>query len=267
MEIQYYQVDAFTSKPFFGNPAAVCPLHHWLEDGVMQLIAFENNLNETAFMVDKGGYYELRWFTPTVEVDLCGHATLASAFVIFEYLDCCATEVKFNTKSGPLIVEKREDGLMSMDFPLLDPKPVQMPEKIVAALGKKPVEMLASKDIVAVYESPEDIMDIAPDMRLLSKCEAESVIVTAPGDDYDFISRCFAPNVGIPEDPVTGSAHCSLTPYWAKRFNKDKLHAFQASQRGGELFCELAGDRVIISGQAVCFLKGTIIINDLNCLV
>lgn len=267
MEIQYYQVDAFTSKPFFGNPAAVCPLHHWLEDPVMQLIAFENNMNETAFMLDMGDHYELRWFTPKVEVDLCGHATLASAFVIFEYLDCCATRVEFRTKSGMLSVEKDEGGLMSMDFPSLVPAPSQVPEQLVAALGKRPKEVLVSTDIVAVYDSPEDVMDIIPDMRLLSRLDADGVIVTAPGADYDFISRCFAPKVGIPEDPVTGSAHCSLTPYWAGRLGKNELHAFQASQRGGELFCELKGDRVKISGHAVCYLKGTIAVSDLQCLV
>ncbi|MGE4556110.1 MAG: PhzF family phenazine biosynthesis protein [Desulfovibrionaceae bacterium] len=257
MELDYYQVDAFSSKVFFGNPAAVCPLSEWLDDGLMQLIAAENNLPETAFFVSSGDRFELRWFTPKTEIDLCGHATLATAHVIFDLMGFHGGCLFFDTKSGELSVEKK-NGLLSMDFPSWRPKPIPMAERIVHSLGAKPARLLASRDVLAVFDDPEQVVALEPDMRLLAQCDATCVIATAPGKDYDFISRVFAPAVGIPEDPVTGSAHCTLTPYWAERLGKRELHAFQASERGGELFCKEKGDRVEVAGYAACYMKGTI---------
>ena len=259
MELSYYQVDAFSSKVFFGNPAGVCPLGQWIEPGLMQLVAAENNLSETAFFVKKGNKFEMRWFTPQAEIDLCGHATLAAAHVIFEFMDYQGERIEFSTMSGPLFVQ-RDGDLLSMDFPLWEPRTVPIPGKLVQALGQKPKELYGTRDLLAVYEDPEDVVTLNPDMRQLAKVDACCIVATAPGVDYDFISRVFAPAMGIPEDAVTGSAHCTLTPYWSKRLKKNRLKAFQASSRGGELFCECAEDRVKIAGHAACYLRGTITI-------
>ena len=261
MELELFQVDAFADRVFSGNPAAVVPLRKWLPDATLQAIASENNLAETAFYLKKGEYYELRWFTPETEVDLCGHATLATAHVLFEhkkYPDAC---IVFETQSGRLFVE-REGGLLSMDFPAWEPKPFPVPERVVRGLGAKPREMWATRDYLAVFDSEEEVRALRPDMGLLAELETICVICTAPGGDYDFISRSFAPGVGIPEDPVTGSSHCTLAPYWSRRLGKKTLTAFQASSRGGELFCEAMGDRVKIAGHAVCYLKGAIRLPD-----
>jgi PhzF family phenazine biosynthesis protein len=257
MKIPIYQVDAFTNKIFGGNPAAVCPLERWIPDDTLQAIAMENNLSETAFFVRKGTIFEIRWFTPTVEVNLCGHATLASAHVIFNHLGYTKPQITFQSKSGELRVKKRSD-LLLMDFPAFNPAPVDPPADLIEGLGQKPLEVLKGRDFFAMYDSEAEIRSLNPDFAMLKKLDCLGIIVTAKGDDCDFVSRFFAPRVGINEDPVTGSAHTLLIPFWAKRLNKNVLHAFQVSKRQGELFCEYLRDRVHIGGQAVTFLKGTI---------
>ncbi len=257
MKIPLYQIDAFTSHLFRGNPAAVCPLDQWLDDEILQAIAAENNLSETAFFVEQDGSYALRWFTPECEVDLCGHATLASAFVLMEYLIPNAKEIQFLSKSGPLKV-KRDGELLALDFPARAPVICQPSDSLVRALGGQPLEILSAMDYLVVYSLEDQVRALKPDMELLRSVDRRGVIVTAPGHASDFVSRFFAPGAGIPEDPVTGSAHCTLTPYWAERLGKNKLHALQVSQRGGELFCELRGERVQIAGRAVPYLQGTI---------
>lgn len=259
MRIPIYQIDAFTSRLFAGNPAAVCPLEEWLEDGVLQAIAAENNLSETAFFVRRQDSYHLRWFTPAVEVDLCGHATLASAYVIFNYLDEASDKVAFDTKSGELVV-RRDGELLSMDFPSRPPVECPLPERLEQALGRHPLATLMSRDLMAVFESEAELRALKPSMDLLAQVEAFAVIVTAPGADSDFVSRFFAPRGGIAEDPVTGSAHCTLVPYWSKRLGKTSLHARQVSPRGGELWCEDRGARVVIRGKAIRFMKGEIVL-------
>ena len=260
MKIPLYQIDAFSNHIFSGNPAAVCPLKEWLEDSLLQAIAQENNLSETAFFVPEGNGYHIRWFTPVAEVDLCGHATLASAFVIFNYFETSSGHVSFNSKSGSLTVVK-EDELLSMDFPSQPPVLCEAPKELLDAIGKEPLEVLCSEDYVAVFSTENDIVELNPDMALLKKLDLRGVIVTARGKNVDFVSRFFAPKFGVNEDPVTGSAHCALTPYWGNKLNKKNLHAYQVSQRGGEIFCKDCGKRVIISGKAVQFMKGSITIH------
>ncbi|HQG30523.1 MAG TPA: PhzF family phenazine biosynthesis protein [Deltaproteobacteria bacterium] len=257
METPIYQVDAFTSTVFSGNPAAVCPLGEWLPDEVMQAIARENNLSETAFFVPEGDSYKIRWFTPEAEVDLCGHATLASAYVILKLLETSRTQVQFFSRSGLLTVSLEAD-LLAMNFPSQLPRPCEIPPMLVSGLGMEPSEILCSEDYFAVYESEDDIKRLEPDMNALCSIGMRGVIVTAPGRDADFVSRFFAPRLGIPEDPVTGSAHCALIPYWSRRLDKKELHARQISRRGGELFCRDLGDRVEISGCAALYMSGTI---------
>ncbi|RLB01765.1 MAG: isomerase [Deltaproteobacteria bacterium] len=258
MEIQIFQVDAFTKHVFKGNPAAVCPLNEWLGDYILQKIAAENNLSETAFFVKKNDIYELRWFTPRTEVDLCGHATLAAAFVIFNFFEDSLHSVTFETMSGKLVVEKEETDLLFMDFPSRRGQPCDLPEELIRALGEEPAEVFLSRDYLVVYESENQIKRINPNMDLLEKLDSLGVIITAPGDEVDFVSRFFAPKVGVPEDPVTGSAHCTLIPYWSNRLKKKKLRAHQLSPRGGEIFCEDLGKRVRIGGYSVLYLKGVI---------
>jgi PhzF family phenazine biosynthesis protein len=257
MHIPLYHIDAFTSRLFAGNPAAVCPLEDWPEDRLLQAIAAENNLSETAFFVRHGDRYHLRWFTPTVEVDLCGHATLASAFVILNHLAPSKEAVAFDTASGELIV-RRDGDLLSMDFPARPPVPCEMPAGLVEALGRRPAEVLKSRDLMAVFESEPEVRALRPNMDLLARIDAFAVIATAPATEVDFVSRFFAPRGGIPEDPVTGSAHCTLVPYWSKRLNKALLHAWQVSARGGELWCQDRGDRVTIQGRSIEYLVGSI---------
>lgn len=258
MKIPLYQIDAFTGRVFAGNPAAVCPLDAWLPDTMMQSIALENNLSETAFIVGRDGEYDIRWFTPAVEVDLCGHATLASGFAVFNFLEPARTDVTFGSKSGPLRVAA-SDGMLAMDFPSRPPAPVDAPRALVEALNVKPSTIVRAIDFMAVYDSEDDVRALRPDMaKLAAVNSARALICTAPGNDCDFVSRFFAPRQGIPEDPVTGSAHCTLTPYWSKRLGRTKLHARQISARGGELFCEDRGERVGIAGRAALFLKGEI---------
>lgn len=257
LNIPIYQVDAFSSQLFSGNPAAVCPLDRWLPDQLLQSIAAENNLAETAFFVPDGDGYQLRWFTPLIEVDLCGHATLAAAFVVFTKLAPDFSSVRFQTKSGELIV-KREGGLLSMNFPARPPQECPVHGRLIEALGASPELVLAARDYLVVYRSEEEVRGLEPNMQLLCEIDRFAVIVTAPGRRSDFVSRFFAPSKGVPEDPVTGSAHCTLIPYWAKRLGKSKLHAIQVSPRGGELWCEDLDSRVSMAGAAVCFLEGTI---------
>jgi PhzF family phenazine biosynthesis protein len=257
MKIPFYQVDAFSSKIFGGNPAAVCPLESWPADEILQNIAAENNLSETAFFVQRSkGQYKLRWFTPTVEVDLCGHATLASAFVIFSFIERSLSSVDFETASGPLSVAKSGE-LLSLNFPARKPAPAEASPILSQALGTEPLEVLKARDLLAVFKDESTIRNMIPDFDKLKQIrDVLGIIVTAPGEKSDFVSRFFAPNAGIPEDPVTGSAHCTLIPYWSGRLKKNHLHAFQVSKRGGELFCENAGDRVRISGNAALYAKG-----------
>jgi len=260
MRIPLYQVDAFTSRLFGGNPAAVCPLSEWLPDAVMQAIAAENNLAETAFFVAQGEAYLLRWFTPTVEVDLCGHATLASGYVVTHILAKERRAVVFDTlKAGPLTVT-RDGDLLAMDFPAWPPEPKPADPRVVAALGLAPAQSwVAHGRTLAVYDRAEDVAALRPDFAAMRKVPGADAIATAPGrDGVDFVSRYFAPNHGIDEDPATGSAHCVLTPYWAARLGKNQLAARQISARVGDLTCTLKGDRVTLAGRAVLYLEGTI---------
>jgi PhzF family phenazine biosynthesis protein len=261
MNIPIYQVDAFTSEVFSGNPAAVCIIEEWLDDNIMQSIASENNLSETAFIVQRDGQFKIRWFTPKTEVDLCGHATLASAFVLFREGLIENNTVTFESQSGPLTVERFDNGLLSMNFPSRRPIACKKPEVLEDALGTNVVATLASRDLLAILENEEKVSNLLPNLELLSRIEEYmAVIVSAKGNKVDFVSRFFAPNAGVPEDPVTGSSHCTLIPYWSEQLNKDKLHALQLSPRGGELFCENMGGRVVIKGKAVMYMKGEIYI-------
>ncbi len=257
MRIPIYKLDAFTGRVFHGNPAAVCPLAAWLPDDTMQGIAAENNLSETAFFVDAKSGYEIRWFTPKQEVDLCGHATLASGHVVLNLLKPGLNSLKFQSKSGPLKVAKAGE-LLALDFPTRTPSRCPLPRGLREALGRAPQATLVSRDVIAVYESEAEVRALEPDFQKLGEVNAFAVIATAPGDQADFVSRFVAPRAGIVEDPVRGSALCSLIPYWAKRLGKKRLRALQVSPRGGELHCELRGERVAIAGRAVLYLEGTI---------
>lgn len=260
-QLQLFQIDAFANEVFHGNPAAVCPLEKWLDDATMQAIAQENNLAETAFFVPKDDEFHIRWFTPKHEVPLCGHATLASAFVIFTELDPERQSVQFKSKSGPLQV-KRKDALLSMDFPAFPMKPCHSsPDILLQSLNLKPQDVLsveADPNYYAIFETEDEVLAIEPNLNLLEQLHPYGIVVTAPGKNSDCVSRYFAPSYGIPEDPVTGSIHSALVPYWARRLNKSHIHAYQASQRGGELYCEDKGERVIIGGYAVKYLAGNI---------
>jgi len=257
VKITQYQVDAFATRAFEGNPAAVCPLECWLDDALLQAIAEENNLSETAFFVPAPKGFALRWFTPVREVDLCGHATLAAAHVLFDHLGYAGQVIRFETRSGELRVE-RQGGQLAMNFPATPPAPCRAPDILVRALGRPPVEILAADDYLVVFDSEASVRAITPDQALLGRLDRRGVIITAPGTDVDFVSRFFAPKLGIPEDPVTGSAHCALAPYWAARLGKSTLSARQVSRRGGSLSCEMRGDRVLLAGQAVTFLEAEI---------
>ncbi len=257
MKLKLYQIDAFTNKIFGGNPAAVVPLENWLDDLTMQNIAAENNLAETAFFVEENTGYRIRWFTPISEVDLCGHATLASSFVLFNILNINTDTIEFNSRSGKLIVTK-ENNLISLNFPARNPKPIEAEDGLISALGQLPNDVLFDKSIVCIFENEEVIRNLKPDIKSFLKLKTHGVIITAPGNNVDFVSRFFAPDVGIDEDPVTGYAHTLLIPYWAKKLSKTKLSALQVSKRGGELFCESLNDRVMISGNAVLYLEGEI---------
>ncbi len=261
--VPIYQVDAFTSRRFSGNPAAVVPLENWLPDETLQAIAAENNLSETAFFVPSdcesatpSADFHLRWFTPKVEVALCGHATLAAAFVLFRLMNWTGDRLTFHSRSGALSVT--DDGrLLTLDFPLRDPERIAPPRFLAEALGLSPLETWLNGDLIALLGTEAEVTAVEPKFELLMQLP-RGLIVTAPGDDADFVSRFFAPAAGIPEDPVTGSAHCLLTPFWERRLGRSKLHARQVSARGGELWCERRGDRVLIAGEAALYLEGCI---------
>lgn len=258
MKLSIYQVDAFTDTLFAGNPAAVVPLREWLRDEQMQNIAAENNLSETAFFAKEGDSYRLRWFTPTTEVDLCGHATLATAHVLFEELGFEGEEIVFKTKSGILTVG-REGGMLRMNFPAMEMPSVKPPEVLFKALGlKKASDVYKTDDYMIVVDSESEVAAVKPDMKMLKEIPARGVIVTAKGDEVDFVSRFFAPQSGVDEDPVTGSAHTKSAPYWSKKLGKKELKARQISKRGGDLTCRMKGDRVEILGHAVTYLTGEI---------
>jgi len=257
MRTRIFQLDAFTTRRFAGNPAAVMLLDGFLEDAVLQALAAENNLAETAFLVPEGGDYRLRWFTPTTEVPLCGHATLASAAVVMERLEPGRSRVVFHSVSGPLTVNRTETGYV-MDFPARPSEAIATPPGLAEALGVVPLEVFANAfNYLALLESGPVLRALAPDMAALARLDRTGVIVTTQGDGvYDFVSRYFAPAKGIPEDPVTGGAHCMLAPYWAERLGKTVLRAWQASQRGGEMICRLVRDRVELEGSCVFYLEG-----------
>lgn len=257
MRLKVFQVDAFAKVVFEGNPAAVVPLEEWLDDKLLQAIAMENNLSETAFFVAEGAGFRLRWFTPSAEVDLCGHATLAAAHVLFEHLDWQQPEIRFASNSGNLVVRRDADWL-AMDFPAVLSQPVAVPDDLDAGLGVLPEVVLGGTDYLVVLGSDQAVRALDPDFVRLARLDRRGVIVTAPSDDCDFVSRCFYPSLAVNEDPVTGSAHCQLAPYWAARLGKTSLSAQQLSRRGGRVECELKGDRVILRGQAVTYLEGVI---------
>jgi PhzF family phenazine biosynthesis protein len=266
MALSIFHVDAFTSKPFAGNPAAVCPLAGWLDDAFLQSVAAENNLSETAFFVPQGNTYLLRWFTPQCEVKLCGHATLASAFVLMQFLEPNRESVQFETRFRGALKVHRENDLFVMDFPALKPwRTANPPGALIEGLGKPPAEVVQIEDnYFAVYENEKAIRELRPDLRLLEQLHPAGVGVTAKGDETDFVSRYFAPSYGIPEDPVTGSTHCSLAPYWAEKLNKKSLHARQVSARGGEMWCEVNGDRVLLKGNAVLTMRGELLVDPVK---
>ena len=256
--MKYYVVDAFTGPEFKGNPAGVCVVDEWPTDSLMQEISAENNLSETAFVVRRKGFYDLRWFTPETEVDLCGHATLGTSYVIANFVEPGVKQIEFHSNSGVLTVECIENRFV-MDFPVRIPVPVLPSERLAEVLGARPVKVLLSRDLFVVLESEDQVRKLNPDfMAMKALKQGEGVIVTAPGENYDFVSRCFYPKFGVCEDPVTGSAHCNLIPYWAERLGKTMMTGAQISLRGGLIYCELHGARVGISGEAKLYLTGEI---------
>jgi PhzF family phenazine biosynthesis protein len=263
-QLPLYQIDAFTGRLFGGNPAAVVPLEQWLPEATMQAIAAENNLSETAFFVREAGGARIRWFTPLCEVKLCGHATLAAAWVWFQHIEPQADKVVFDSLSGPLTVT-RAGGMLTLDFPAVASETMQPSALLCNALGVTPVEChVVGEDWMAVVDSATTVRELRPQIGVITQLDCRALIVTARGDDCDFVSRFFAPKVGINEDPVTGSAHTKLVPYWANRLEKNQLHARQLSPRGGELFCELHGERVLMSGTAVPYMSGTITLHGIS---
>ena len=258
MKLTMYQIDAFAQKVFEGNPAAVIPLQEWLGDTLMQKIAMENNLSETVFFVKEEEKYHIRWFTPTAEVDMCGHATLASAYVIFEELQEQVNEIVFSSKSGDLTVKKETDGSLSMDFPIQKISQCKTPQQIIDSFAQKPIVCYRSMDYIVIFEDEKDVIEAQPNLELLKSLDARGVCIASVSQQYDFVTRFFAPKYGIDEDPVTGSAFTQLVPYFYKTLDKQEFSCKQLSSRGGELFCELKGDRVEISGFCVKFLEATI---------
>lgn len=259
MNLPIFQVDAFADHLFSGNPAAVVVMPEWLPDQTLQAIAQENNYSETAFVVPRGELFDLRWFTPELEMDLCGHATLASAHVVFQHGYTTDDTISFKSKAGTLTVKRKGD-LLAMDFPARPPRTIHADVAVSEALGAAPCELHESRDLLAVFGSQAEVEALCPDLSAVAKLSTFAVIVTAPGESCDFVSRFFAPGAGVPEDPVTGSAHCTLVPYWSRRLGKSKLHARQVSRRGGELYCEHLGERVVVAGRVVEYLRGEIFV-------
>lgn len=259
MKLDIYQVDAFADKVFRGNPAAVVPLDNWIEEELMQRIAMENNLSETAFVVRGDSGYHLRWFTPEYEIDLCGHATLATSYVIKNFLEPHLSEIQFTTQKAGILKTYIKDGLYTLDFPSRMPKPCDVPEQLLRSVGTShAVEVLRSRDYFIVLPDEDAVKNAEPDYTVMKELDTIGVIITAKGQSADVVSRCFYPGAGIPEDPVTGSAHCNIIPYWSEKLNKTELFCKQLSARGGDLWCELKGDRVLMSGKCVLFLRGQI---------
>ena len=259
MKLTIYQVDAFSNKPFGGNPAAVCPLNEWLPDELLQQIGMENNLSETAFFVKADSGYHIRWFTPEFEIDLCGHATLASAYIIKNFVEPHLVEINFTTQKVGVLKAMAKDGVYTLDFPSRVPLSCKTPDQLFSSLGiSTAVEVLKSRDYFVVLPNEEAVKNIEPDFTLMKELDAIGVIVTAKGKSADVVSRCFYPGAGILEDPVTGSAHCNIIPYWSDKLAKTKLFCKQLSPRGGDLHCELDGDRVLMSGKCVLYLEGEI---------
>ena len=263
MLIPYYEVLAFTNRPFGGNPAGVCPLEKWLPDAQLQAIAAENNLSETAFFVEGENGFDIRWMSPTVEIPLCGHATLASAHVLLRHLGRSTETLTFQSRSSGKLTVTRDGERLVLDFPSQPPSPCEPPDGLLQGLQARPVSIQEGElDYFTVFESEDDIANIKPDFEMLTRLNTRGVIVTAPGHDCDFVSRFFAPGAGIPEDPVTGSAHCALIPYWSKRLGKKELFARQISKRGGEIFCQDRGERVGIGGHAITYVEGKLYAAD-----
>ncbi len=259
MKIPMYQIDAFTKTLFGGNPAAVCHLPYWLDDTTLQNIAIENNLAETGYFVKKDDLYEIRWFMPHAEIDLCGHATLASAYVIFNYIDTSIEEITFSSKSGILKAQKEENGSITLDFPSRPAEKIEIPKEVYKAFNAEPKEAFAARDLILTLSSEKEVLAEEPKLELLKTLPYLCTVITAKGENSDFVSRVFDANADVlPEDPVTGSAHASLVPFWAKQLGKTNLKALQLSKRGGELDCRLDGDRVFLSGYAVPYLIGEI---------
>ena len=261
-KIKIFQVDTFCNELFSGNAAAVCPLNDWLPDEIMQSIAIENNLSETAFFIKKNDNIQIRWFTPKVEIDLCGHATLAAAHIVYSEMGFSGKQLKFITKSGEILKVIKNGNIINMNFPSYSPKVVDHNlENLSRILKKYPTSLLHCKYTTAIYENEKEIIEINPDFSALEKLPYKGLIVTAPGETVDFVSRFFAPKLGIQEDPVTGSAYCELIPYWAKRLKKNNMISKQLSRREGKLYCSYLGDRVIIGGQAVTYMRGNLLLN------
>jgi PhzF family phenazine biosynthesis protein len=259
MKLTIYTVDAFAEKVFKGNPAAVIPLHDWIEDDLMQKIAMEINLSDTAFFVKTDQGYHLRWFTPEFEIDLCGHATLASAYVIKNFLEPHLQEIRFTTEKAGVLKASAKDGSYTLDFPARMPMPCDVPDQLWKSIGiTTAVEVLRSRDYFVVLPDEDAVMSAEPDFSVMQELDAIGVIVTAKGRSADVVSRCFYPGAGIPEDPVTGSAHCNIVPYWSEKLQQTKLFCKQLSARGGDLQCELKGDRVLMSGKCALFMQGEI---------
>lgn len=260
MRLPLHQIDAFATRPFEGNPAAVMPLEAWLPEAVMQRIAEENNLSETAFLVKEPSGWRIRWFTTVSEIDLCGHATLASAWLILNELEPDASSVSFQSRSGLLSVIRTGEELV-LDFPARPGSPApELVDAVARAIGVRPLEVRLARDVMAVLEDEAAVRSVVPDFAAMTGLPGVATLITAPGKAHDFVSRCFFPGDGVPEDPVTGSAHCTLIPYWSERLGKTRLRAFQASRRGGELACEAVGDRVRIGGRAVKVMEGHFIL-------
>jgi PhzF family phenazine biosynthesis protein len=259
MKLTIYQVDAFAEEVFCGNPAAVIPLEDWIDDALMQKIAMENNLSETAFFVKTDSGYHLRWFTPEYEIDLCGHATLASAYIIKNFIDPPVAEISFSTQKAGVLKASAAEGTYTLDFPSRIPEPCDTPGKLLPSLGvSQAVEVLRSRDYFVVLPNEDAVRNVEPDYNLMKELDTIGVIITAKGKEADVVSRCFYPGLGIQEDPVTGSAHCNIVPYWSEKLGKQKLNCRQLSPRGGHLQCELVGDRVLMSGKCVLYLQGEI---------
>ena len=258
MKIPIFQVDAFNKELFKGNPAAVCPLKEWLPDEAMQKIAYENNLSETAFFVEENSKFSLRWFTPVSEVNLCGHATLAAAHILFNHLKYAERTIIFSSHSGDLLVTREENNLIVLDFPSQPARQIPLEETHSIAMGIQPKAVFKANKLMMVFNNEKEVLSLDPDFDLVKNLDSFGVIATAKGDSYDFVSRFFAPAVGIDEDPVTGSAHTTLIPYWSELIGKDQLIGWQCSRRGGILYCENKQDRVLIGGHAITYLEGTI---------